>query len=58
MLFILTSKRVLRKLFDGQNRLSDAKTTISATTQQNKQKIKGKPLKIKTALAAKVANFF
>ena len=37
---------MLRTPFAGQNRLSDAKTTFSVTTEQNKQKIEGKPLKI------------
>ena len=34
---ISTSKRVLRTLLAGGNRLSDAKTTFYITTEQNKQ---------------------
>ena len=46
LLCILTSEGVLCTLFAGQNRLSDAKTTLVSLTEQNKQKIKGKQHKI------------
>ena len=43
MLCILTSERVLRMPFAGQNRLSNAKTTFSVTnalTEQKKKAVK------------------
>ena len=46
LLYISTSQRVLFTPFAGQNRLSDKKKLFPSLTEQNKQKIKGKPHKI------------